>query len=113
MDTEKTGYCLRLKNLVKSDRKTKLIEEYKVTSALVRDSQAIENLLTEKDEGQALYADSTYGGKDQEKVYKKKNIINKVHEKKNRNNSLTERQKANNKEKSSIRVKVEHIYLVL
>ncbi len=57
---------------MKSDRKTKLIKEYEVTSASVHDSQAIENLLTEKDEGQVLYADSAYDGKDQEKVYKKK-----------------------------------------
>ncbi len=98
------------KNHVKSDTKTKFIERYEVTSASVHDSQAIENLLTEKDEGQPLYADSAYGGKDQEKVYQKKKVINKVHEKGNRNNPLTDEQKANNKEKSTIRVRVEHIF---
>ncbi len=95
---------------MKSARKTKLIEVYEITSALAHDSQDIENLLTEKDEGQALYADNAKGGRHQEKVYKKKNIINKVLEKGSRNNPLTERQKANNKEKSSIRVRVEHIF---
>ena len=98
------------KNHVKSDTKTKLIEEYEVTSASVHDSQAIENLLTEKDKGQPLYADSAYSGKDQEKVYQKKRVINKVHEKGSRNNPLTDEQKANNKEKSAIRVRVEHIF---
>jgi IS5 family transposase len=98
------------KNHVKSDTKTKLIEKFKVTSASVHDSQAIEELLTENDEGQPLYADSAYTGKDQEKVYQKKKVINQVHEKGSRNHPLTDEQKANNKEKSTIRVRVEHIF---
>ncbi len=98
------------KNHIKSDTKTKLIEEFDVTDASVHDSQAIEGLLTEKDKGQPLYADSAYAGKEQEKVYKKKSVINKVHEKGCRNKPLTEKQKASNKEKSSTRVRVEHIF---
>ena len=98
------------KNHVKSDTKTKLIEEFNVTDASVHDSQAIEGLLTEKDEGQPLYADSAYNGEEQEKVYKKKKVINKVHEKGCRNKPLTDKQKASNKEKSSTRVRVEHIF---
>ena len=98
------------KNHVKSDTKTKLIEEFDVTDASVHDSQAIEGLLTEKDKGQPLYADSAYTGKEQEKIYNKKGMINHVHEKGSRNNPLTEKQKAKNKEKSSTRVRVEHIF---
>jgi hypothetical protein len=44
-------------------------------------SQAMEQLLTEKDEGQPLYADSAYTGEDQEMVYKKKKVINRIIEK--------------------------------
>lgn len=98
------------KNHVKSDTKTKLIEEFDVTNASVHDSQAIEDLLTEKDKGQPLYADSAYTGKEQEKIYKKKGMINHVHEKGSRNKPLTERQKAKNKAKSNTRVRVEHIF---
>jgi len=98
------------KNHVKADTKTKLIEEYIVTDASVHDSQAMEQLLTEKDEGQPLYADSAYTGEDQEAVYKKKKVINKINEKGYRNNPLTEEQKANNKEKSRIRARVEHLF---
>jgi len=87
------------KNHVKSDTKTKLIEEFDVTDASVHDSQVIDGLLTEKDEGKPLYADSAYTGEDQEKVYQRKKVINKVHEKGYRNNPLTEEQKASNKEK--------------
>lgn len=98
------------KNHVKADTKTKLIEEFEVTDASVHDSQTIEKLLTKKDEGQPLYADSAYTGEDQEKVYQKKKVINKVNEKGYRNKPLTDEQKANNKEKSRTRVRVEHIF---
>jgi transposase, IS5 family len=49
-------------------------------------------------------------GEEQEKVYKKKNVINKINEKGYRNKPLTEEQKANNKEKSRTRARVEHIF---
>jgi len=52
-------------------------------------SQATEELLTEKDEGQPLYADSAYTGEEQEKLYKKKKVINKVIEKGCRNKPLS------------------------
>ena len=94
------------KNHVKADTRTKLIEKYIVTDASVHDSQAMEQLLTEKDEGQPLYADSAYTGEDQEMVYKKKKVINRINEKGYRNNPLTEEQKANNKEKSRTRARV-------
>lgn len=98
------------KNHVKSDTKTKLIEKYKITDASVHDSQPVEDLLTENDEGKPIYADSAYTGEDQEKIYKKKKVVNKVHEKGYRNKPLTEEQKASNKEKSKTRVRVEHIF---
>ncbi|MBN1952609.1 MAG: IS5 family transposase [Bacteroidales bacterium] len=98
------------KNHVKSDVKTKLIEEYEVTDASVHDSQTIENLLTEKDEGQHVYADSAYTGQEQELVYEKKKIVNMINEKGYRNKPLTEEQKASNKEKSKTRARVEHIF---
>jgi lipoprotein NlpI len=44
-------------------------------------------------------------------VYQKKKVINKVHEKGSRNNPLSDEQKTNNKEKSTIRVRVEHILI--
>ncbi|MFH0898836.1 MAG: IS5 family transposase [bacterium] len=98
------------KNHVKSDTGTKLIEEFEVTDASVHDSQTIGDLLTEKDEGLPLYADSAYTGEDQEKIYKKKKVINKINEKGYRNKPLTDNQKISNKEKSKTRARVEHIF---
>ncbi len=98
------------KNHVKADTRTKLVEDYVVTDASVHDSQVIKELLTPKDKGQPLYADSAYGGEEQERVYKEKEVINKVHEKGHRNKPLTEKQKADNREKSKTRARVEHIF---
>jgi IS5 family transposase len=57
-----------------------------------------------------LYADSAYVGEDLHKALQEKGVILKIHEKGYKNNPLTEGQKANNKVKSSIIVRVEHIF---
>jgi len=52
------------KNHTKCDQKSKLITGYLVTDASVHDSQATLDLLDAGDEGQLLYADSAYSGKE-------------------------------------------------
>jgi len=52
------------------DTKSKFIDKYEVTDASVHDSQPLDDLLTEKDEEQYLYADSAYTG-GVEESYKK------------------------------------------
>lgn len=98
------------KNHAKVDAKSKFIDEYVVTDASVHDSQALEDLLTEKDKGQDLYADSAYTGEEQEKTISKHEMINQVHEKGYRGKPLTEEQKEKNKEKSKTRARVEHVF---
>jgi len=98
------------KNHTKEDAGSKIIVKYLVTDASVHDSQATEELLDEKDEGEDFYADSAYSGKPQEKIIAAKKMINKVCEKGARNRPLTEEQKTGNREKSKIRSRVEHIY---
>jgi IS5 family transposase len=97
------------KNHAKVDSKSKFINTFVVTSASVHDSQAIEDLLTEKDKDQELYADSAYTGENQEEIIAKYEMKNKVHEKGYKNKPLTEEQKANNREKSKTRARVEHV----
>ena len=96
------------KNHVKADKDSKLIVKYEVTSAEVHDSQALENLVELKKD-KVMYADSAYKGKDVESCLGE-NIENQIIEKGYRNNPLTEDQKAQNKIKSSVRVRVEHIF---
>jgi len=111
MWTKKNGETFYdYKNHAKVDTKSKFIDKYKVTDASVHDSQALDELLTEKDKGQNLYADSAYTGEEQEKVIAKHEMNNKVHEKGYRNNPLTEEQKASNREKSKTRARVEHVF---
>lgn len=97
------------KNHAKVDTKSKIINTFIVTDASVHDSQALESLLNENDEGQELYADIAYVGKNQEETINKHQLINKVHEKGFRGKPLTDKQKASNKEKSRIRARVEHV----
>ncbi len=98
------------KNHAKVDTKSKFINTYTVTDASVHDSQALDDLLTEKDKEQDLHADSAYTGEEQEKTIAKYEMKNKVHEKGYRNKPLTEQQKANNTKKSKIRARVEHVF---
>lgn len=99
-----------IKNHTKVDTKSKFIDKYTVTDASVHDSQALDDLLEEKDKEQELHADSAYTGEEQEKIMDKYELINKVHEKGYRNKPLTEEQKASNKEKSKTRARVEHVF---
>jgi transposase, IS5 family len=98
------------KNHAKVDTKSKFIDTFKVTDASVHDSQPLNDLLTEKDKGQELYADSAYTGNDQEKVVSKYLMNNKIHEKGYRNKPLTDEQKNQNREKSKTRARVEHVF---
>ncbi len=105
------------KNHVKADLGSKLIDSYTVSDASVHDSQALEILLSEKDKGQALYADSAYTGERQEATITNAAMVNKVHsrrdgfpEKGYKNKPLTEAQKENNNDKSKYRARVEHIF---
>ena len=98
------------KNHIKADVGSKLIDDYRVTAANVHDSQALAELLDEKDAGQDLYADSAYTGEDQEESIKKVEMINQVHEKGYKNKPLTEEQKESNRGKSKYRARVEHIF---
>jgi IS5 family transposase len=98
------------KNNAKVDTKSKFINTYKVTDASVHDSQPLDDLLTEKDQGQDLHADSAYTGEEQEKTIAKYKMNNKVHQKGYRNKPLTDDQKKSNNEKSKTRARVEHVF---
>ena len=98
------------KNHAKVDTKSKFINRYKVTDASVHDSQALADLLTEKDKGQTLHADSAYTGEEQEKTIQKHKLNNQVHEKGYKNKALTETQKQSNNIKSKTRARVEHVF---
>lgn len=96
------------KNHVKADKDSKLIVKYEVTSAEVHDSQALADLVEPKKD-KVIYADSAYKGEKIESCLGNK-IENQIIDKGYRNKPLTEDQKVQNKRKSSVRVRVEHIF---
>ena len=102
------------KNHINADAKNKLIRAYAVSAASVHDSQVFEELLdhSSDDEGKkrAVYADSAYRSKEQEERLQGNAIESQVCEKGTRGKPLTEEQKANNRQKSKIRVRVEHVF---
>ena len=98
------------KNHVKVDAKSKFIDKYMVTDASIHDSQALDDLLTENDEGQDFYADSAYTGVNQENTINKYKVVNNVNEKGYRNKPLTSEQIKSNRKKSKVRARVEHVF---
>ena len=70
----------------------------------------ITELVSRKDRGQKLYADSAYRSEKIEKELKRKMVTSMVHEKGYRNNPLTLAQRKRNRKKSKVRARVEHIF---
>jgi len=98
------------KDHTKIDTKSKLIDTYTVTSAEVHDSQQTENLVSEEDRNQDLYADSAYIGEPIKEVLQEKGIIPQIIERAFRGKPLTDAQKESNRIKSKIRCRVEHVF---
>lgn len=98
------------KNHVKVDSKSKIITKYIVTTANVHDSQPLENILTEEDKNQPLYADSAYSGEPCDAVIIKNGSENRTHAKGYKNRPLTEEDFEQNRQKSSTRARVEHVF---
>jgi len=100
----------KYKNHIKADGKSKMILEYQVTPANTHDSQMLSSLLTKEDKQKQLYADSAYKSEAIDKDLIKRKVKNMIIEKGYRSNPLTEKQIKRNKKRSSVRVRVEHIF---
>lgn len=97
------------KNHVKSDAKSKLITDYKVTAASVHESTELKELVNKNDK--TVWADSGYVGKtgDLEKEVLEK-VKFEICERRRRGHPLTPEQKESNRQKSKIRSRIEHIF---
>jgi IS5 family transposase len=99
------------KDHVKVDADSKMVVDFEVTNAAVHDSQEIVEVCDEEDD--VIYADSAYVGEELERELKEKcgeGVILRINEKGYRNKPLTDEQKASNREKSKVRVRVEHVF---
>ena len=98
------------KNHVNVDRMHKLIRRYHVTDAAVHDSQAVDQLLTRGNTGSGVWADAAYRSAEIETALKARGLTSHIHRKGKRGKPLTGRAQKSNRTKSTVRVRVEHIF---
>jgi len=98
------------KNHINVDRKHKLIRRYHVTDAAVHDSQAVDQLLTRGNTGSGVWADAAYRSAEIEAVLKARKLTSHIHRKGQRGKPLTQQAQKSNRTKSTVRVRVEHIF---
>jgi IS5 family transposase len=98
------------KNHIASDADSKMIVDFRVTSANVHDSQVFVDLLDGIDP--IVWADSAYTGEARRALLERlfPGIDLQINEKGYKNKPLTVEQKAGNREKSKTRARVEHIF---
>jgi IS5 family transposase len=97
------------KGHVAVDHAHKLIQDYAVTSAEVHDSQAFEEILTENT-SKDVWADSAYRSEEKELILDIMGYRSHVHKKGKKNKPLSTRDHKANKRKSTVRVRVEHVF---
>ena len=105
-DEDYFGY----KNHVSIDRDHKLIRLYNATDASVHDSQKMDAVLDKNNSDKKVWGDSAYRSEAQEARLLEAEFISQIHERAYRGKPLNAEQKATNTKKSSVRVRVEHIF---
>lgn len=98
------------KNHIKVDSKSKLIDEFEVTTACTHDSQVLLELIDETDKGKPIWADSAYDSKDIRKELKKRKVGCRIHKKGSKHVTLSKMQQVANHIKSRTRCRVEHVF---
>lgn len=91
------------KDTVKVDAQSKLIIDYRVTTASVNDAKAAEGIFDENDK--IAYGDAAYPPLELPEI-----VENQICEKANRNRPLTDEQKEHNHQKAKTRCRVEHVF---
>lgn len=98
------------KNHVNVDRKHKLVRRYHVSDAAMHDSKAVDHLLMQGNTGAGVWADSAYRSEEMETKLRSLKLRSHIHRKGKRGKPLTEQAKGSNRTKSTVRVRVEHIF---
>ena len=98
------------KNHVNVDRKHKLVRRYHVSDAAQHDSQAVDHLLMKGNTGSGIWADAAYRSEETETKLRARTLKSHIHRKGKRGKPLTEQAKGSNRTKSSVRVRVEHVF---
>jgi hypothetical protein len=78
--------------------------------AALHDSQAVDHLLTRNNTGAGVWADAAYRSEEMKAKLKARKLTSHIHRKGKRGKPLTEQAKGSNRTKSSVRVRVEHLF---
>ncbi len=98
------------KNHVNVDRTHKLVRRYHVSDAALHDSQAVDHLLMRGNTGSGVWADAAYRSEEMEAKLHARKLKSHIHRKGKRGKPLTEQAKESNRTKSTVRVRVEHVF---
>ena len=98
------------KNHVNVDRRHKLVRRWHVSDAAMHDSQAIDNLLMLGNTGSGVWADAAYRSEETEAKLRARQLKSHIHRKGKPGKPLTEQGKGSNRTKSTVRVRVEHVF---
>ena len=98
------------KNHVNVDRKHKLVRRYHVSDAALHDSQAVDHLLMQGNTGAGVRADSAYRSEAMQAKLHDRKLKSHIHRKGKRGKPLTDQAKGSNRTRSSVRVRVEHVF---
>ena len=92
------------------DRTHKLVRRYHVSDAAVHDSQAVDHLLMRGNTGSGVWADAAYRSEEMAAKLRDRKLKSHIHRKCKRGKPLTEQAKGSNRTKSTVRVRVEHVF---
>ena len=98
------------KNHVNADAKHKLIRRYDVSDAAVHDSQKLDGLLNKANTSADVFGDSAYRSTETEAGLKARGFRSRIHVRATRNHPLSQRQQEANRNKSRVRVRIEHVF---
>jgi len=98
------------KNPISIDNQHKLIRHFEVTSTEVHDSQVLDCLIDEENTSRAVWADSAYRSRSTEAWLKEEGYRSHIHTKGQAGKPLSEAQQRATKKRSSVRVRVEHVF---
>jgi IS5 family transposase len=102
LDKETRQEPLGHKNHVNVDKEHKLIRRYAVTDASVHDSQVPDELVDEKNNGRAIWADFAYRSESREEQMRTKGYQRRIHQKGNSRRRLNKKEQTANHRRSKM-----------
>ena len=98
------------KNHVNVDRRHKLVRRYQVSDAATHASKVLDDILDGDNTALGVWGGQRLSLGGDRGALKKKGLRSRIHRKARRNKPLSEREKQGNKTRSSVRVRVEHVF---